>query len=150
MLRYMLYESAQHKVMLDKEINFLENYVNLVKEKSPNDNKLSFLIEGNIHQQTIVPFLLLSFVENSFKHGDIFKNPQGFVNIRLNVDDINLIAHIQNTFIERNDFEKQGGGIGLENVRKRLELFYPHRHQLNIHSNENVFSVYLMIKIEDK
>ncbi|MGF1637112.1 MAG: two-component regulator propeller domain-containing protein [Cyclobacteriaceae bacterium] len=150
MLRYMLYESAQHKVMLDKEINFLENYVNLVKEKSPNDNKLNFSIEGNIHQQTIVPFLLLSFVENSFKHGDIFKNPQGFVNIRLNVDDINLIAHIQNTFIERNDFEKQGGGIGLENVRKRLELFYPHRHQLNIHSNENVFSVYLMIKIEDK
>jgi hypothetical protein len=146
MLRYMLYDCNEALVSLEKEIHFLKNLIDLQKMKSNKLQNIDFHIEGNIHAISLAPLLLLPFFENSFKHSDLDININGFIKINLQViDKQQLYFEMQNTKRKTRSNQKENSGIGLENVKKRLELLYPQKHDFRIEDREDVFKVKLRL-----
>jgi len=145
MMRYMLYDSDSEKVSLNKEITYLHSFIELQKIRIHNKDFVEFNISGDTEGFTISPMLLISFVENAFKHGS--KNvPQPGIIINLSVDRQKMIFAVTN-FMKKNESSKDAsGGIGLQNIKRRLELLYPGKHSLDINSNEEVYIVKLEIE----
>jgi len=138
MLRYSLYE-GEEKIGLEKEINSIENFIILEEMRYDYPLNIDFIIEGSLSNISIPPFLLLPLVENAFKHGDL-KAP---LKIKLQVSNKQLIFQVFNQIkIKQKD---KVGGIGLENIKKRLELIYGDDHQFTINQNESIFNVQLTI-----
>ncbi|WP_178985181.1 sensor histidine kinase [Winogradskyella helgolandensis] len=141
LLDYLLYQVDKPLVSLNDEINHIEDYISL--EQMRFNDTLNVQFSKKIHSETIeiAPMLLIPFVENSFKHGKIKNGSLNIaISIEANADDI--------TFIIKNSYTKassSGDGIGLENIKKRLELLYPNQHQLKINQHENDFVVSLTV-----
>lgn len=130
LMRYMLYESNDAEVLLEKEIEYLENYISLQKLRLDNRTELIFEVKGQIVGKSIAPMLLIPFVENAFKFG-ISTARKSFVHIYLVLSENELVFETHNSIHEVNTPVEDGiGGIGLENVRKRLELLYPENYTL--------------------
>lgn len=149
MMRYVLYDCSQNQVPLKKDIEFLENYLEMEKKRYPHA-VIAFSIEGNMENKTIAPLLLIPFVENSFKHGAHRLTDSGKVNGSVKITESTLLFSISNDILiaaKDGPANKQYGGVGISNVKKRLELFYPERHELDIASNEKVFSVIVKIQL---
>lgn len=149
MLRYMLYECSTDRVLLAKEVNFLKQYAALQKEKGFRDESVAFHITGQIEGQEIVPFLLINFVENSFKHSDLSRNKNGYIYILITIDDHLLTFNARNSYGQRSipadgDLHK---GLGLENTRRRLNLFYPGQHEFDIKRGVQTFEINLKINL---
>lgn len=146
-LRYLLYESGQEKVSLAKEIKFLQDYIAIEKIRMAHPENISLKINGYVENYVISPALLLPFVENAVKHGFNRIADDCWVQIEINIhpesDKLDFIC--RNSFL-LSDKEKPGG-IGLQNVRKRLELCYPGQHQLTIQTKNNIFEVNLNLKL---
>lgn len=150
MMRYMLYESNEKKVTLEKEINYVKNYIELEKLRQGNKFDIKFDIKGDVNSQMIAPLMFIPFLENSFKHGLDNQIKSGFVNIDLDLNDVSVALAIENSkppSIPKKNLEKKSGGIGLQNVKRRLKLLYPQRHKLNIEEKPNTFKVYLNIQL---
>ncbi len=150
MMRYMLYECNEKQVPLIKEVNYLRNYLDLEQLRQSGGIKINFEVEGLIGDQQIAPLLFIPFLENSFKHGLNTQIREGFVNIRMRVADQDIDFFIENS---KGDAVVQlsnrpSGGIGLENVRRRLNILYPDRHHLQISDSPNTYSVHLTIELE--
>ncbi|MBN8822420.1 MULTISPECIES: sensor histidine kinase [unclassified Spirosoma] len=148
LMRYMLYDSnGQHggtgRVPLSKEVDYLKNYVELEKLRVANANVL-FSVEGNTDLFRIEPLLLVSFVENAFKHGDLADPNQPLVldlsirNGRLRFDTLNKKANRQTD---------ASGGIGLTNVQRRLALLYPNQHTLHITNDGDSYACSLELTL---
>jgi len=150
MMRYMLYESNEKKVSLEKEINYVKNYIELEKLRQGHKFEINFDIKGDVKSQMIAPLMFIPFLENSFKHGLDNQIKSGFVNIDLDLNDTSVELAIENSkppSIPKRNIEKKSGGIGLQNVKRRLKLLYPQRHKLNIEEKPNSFKVYLNIQL---
>lgn len=147
-LRYMLYECNVESVSLKKDIEMLENFILLEKMRYEERLDFNFTKEGELERYKIAPLLLLPLVENAFKHGAGEKLGQAWINIELEIKDEILTFKINNSKPEkvRPPMEKNGN-IGLENVKKRLELIYPDEHQLKIFDQEDMFAVILKIDL---
>lgn len=148
-LRYMLYESGDKFVPLQKEIQFLENYIDLQRIRAPKRVDIQFAVEGKIKDKAIAPLLLIHFVENAFKFGAKGSNTEAFVHIWCTVKENELVFTIHNNKGKLALPPKQGGGIGLSNTRKRLELLYPRQHQLRIEDNEDDFQIFLILTLSE-
>lgn len=149
MMRYMLYESNVHKIALEKEIQYLQSFVNLQKKRLSSEvlPYISFDVVGSITNYQIAPLLLIPFVENAFKHGVRMGNAT-FINIRLEVTPHLAFFEVKNSISKNsNELESQYGGVGLENVKKRLDLLYPNLYELAIKEEEKEFSVALKLSI---
>lgn len=130
LMRYMLYESNDNEVLLEKEIDYLENYISLQKLRLDDQTELLFEVRGAVVGKSIAPMLLIPFVENAFKFG-ISTAKKSFVHILLVISEDQLVFEAHNSIHEVNIPVEDGiGGIGLENVRKRLELLYPGKYTL--------------------
>jgi hypothetical protein len=150
MMRFMLQENMQEKISLIREIDYLNNYISLQKLRTDSNPivKIEAHIEPQGHIVQISPMLLIPFVENAFKHGISLREPS---HIRVTLDmkdqmlyfDVNNSKHIK----PENDPEKDKSGIGLQNVRQRLELLYPNRHELMIRETGKEFFVHLTIQL---
>lgn len=149
LLRYMLYRCQAQWVPLQDEIIFLRNIVEMQKLKSEIfEQHLSFEVTGIGPGHQIAPLLLLTFVENSFKHSDLDMNPQGYIFINMHVDEQNALSFLcVNTKKTAIATESEPGGIGLANVKKRLELTYPGRHELEIIDNADTFEIRLIVNL---
>lgn len=148
LMRYFLYESKEEFVPLEKEWQVLQDYISLQKIRSNQALHIEKQLEGEIRQQQVAPLLLITFLENAFKHGA--KGNTGPVTIRLllQVTGNELIFTIENTKGTVDDVEQdEYKGVGLKNVRRRLELLYPNKHKLNIVDNEATFMVNLQIQL---
>ncbi|WEK34359.1 MAG: histidine kinase [Candidatus Pseudobacter hemicellulosilyticus] len=148
MIRYMLYEKedAQNRVLLDKEIDHINNYIELQKMRHDGSIYIHFSIEGETITKRIPPLLLFPLIENAIKHG-ILQDPQCAVSIYLKVTDDELNFSVYNC---KNSFLKdQAGGIGLVNVRKRLALLYPksNKVKLDIQETGDAFTVHLHLPL---
>ncbi len=144
MLRYILYDCQEDKVSLQKEIDYIWNYVGLQKLKE----KHSRLIEIDISadgQLKIAPMLLIPFIENAFKHGDIFVTDSGWMNIKLSTDSRHLRFSVCNSLPDREFTKDRAGGIGLKNVQKRLDMLYKDAYELKIDKIEKEFRVDLKL-----
>lgn len=130
LMRYMLYESNDNEVLLEKEIEYLENYISLQKLRLDDQTELLFEVRGSVVGKSIAPMLLIPFVENAFKFG-ISTAKKSFVHIILVIAQDTLVFETHNSIHEVNIPVEDGiGGIGLENVRKRLELLYSGKYTL--------------------
>jgi hypothetical protein len=149
LMRYMLYESNGAQVALEKEIEYLHHFINLQKLRMSNEVPLvvNFDVSGDVHAVMIAPLLLIPFVENAFKHGVSLDRPSS-INIRLSCFGSNLDFFVENPIHnQRQSAPVVNSGIGLQNVRKRLELLYPERHMLVIDDTGDRFRVSLTIQI---
>ena len=143
-MRYMLYESNEPRVPLEKEVNYLNDYINLHQMRMKEDKAIQFNIKGNIEKKMIAPMLLVPFVENAFKHGSL-SNQDPLV-INLSIEDEAFSFEVINKYKEVPEENKdQVGGIGLENIKRRLSLIYPNRNNLSINNTENKFHVVLTL-----
>lgn len=147
LLRYSLYETQDEIVPLEKEVHYLENYMELEKVRLEAKHRIEFIRKGDFSMVQIAPMLLIVFVENAFKHMN--KIGDGEVIVSIEVVNNQLRFGCQNTCDEQEIREKKkGGGIGLENVKQRLKLIYPKSHRLNTIREKGVFLVELTIKMD--
>ncbi|MES3019147.1 MAG: histidine kinase [Bacteroidota bacterium] len=151
MMRFMLHENLQEKISLNREIEYLNNYIALqsLRTQSSPDITISTEIEEHVGVLQIAPMLLIPFVENAFKHGISLKE-KSTIRISLVTKDKNLYFDISNSMHEKpaNDPEKDNNGIGLANVQQRLRLMYPTRHELSIRESGKEFFVHLTIQLD--
>ena len=142
-MHYVLKECNEEKVALEKEIDFLRNYVALEKLRYETDTIIEFDVTGNPHGKKIASLLLIQFVENAFKHGMKEKTEQNWMKVSLSVNDNVLNFTLENS-CNTNQLEE---GIGLGSSRKRLELMYKGHYQLEAGIKNNIFTVNLTIEL---
>lgn len=142
LMRYVLYEGAKTFVPLQKDISFLRNYINLMKLRYTNKVKIDIDIPETIPDKSIPPMLLITFVENAFKHGVSYKDTS-FITIQLSCTDDRLYFSCQNS--KHPESTNEQGGVGLSNVKKRLELLFGENHHLDIRDEDNTYLVNLEI-----
>ena len=148
-LDYILYRCNEKRVSLAEEINNLNNYIEIEKIRYSDKLKLDVSFPTNTNNFNIAPLIILPFVENAFKHG--VSNFPGIatVNIKISLTENNLIFNILNT--KNPNIEKEENytkGIGLSNVKKRLDLMYPEKYILSINNKTETFSVNLTLQLE--
>ncbi|MCB0689583.1 MAG: histidine kinase [Saprospiraceae bacterium] len=149
LMRYMLYESSDTQVPLEKELEYLSNYIELQRIRFDEDVDISVDVKGNVTQQMIEPMLLIPFVENAFKHGvGLIENPS--IQIKILVDENKLDFQVQNKINDADESKDRDSGIGLKNVNRRLELLYPGSHQLNIIRRDNWFIISLILDLNQR
>jgi len=146
LMRYMIYETSDSKVSIDKEFSYLESYIELQRLRFGDDIKIDFKHKLSSIPSSIEPMLLIPFVENAFKHGvGMVKDPS--IEIELNDDKKSLFFSVSNKVSKQNsEIKDESSGIGLANVRRRLELLYPNQHELDIVEKENSYLIELKIK----
>ena len=144
MLRYILYDCASQEVPIDKEISYLENYVELQRLKT-DDLDMKINIQAFKAQTKIAPMLFIPFIENSFKHSKIEDTTNGWIEMGLSQEENQIHFHLSNSKPTTAFTKDKVGGIGLQNVRRRLELLYPEKHQLSIKDTEESFEVDLVL-----
>ncbi|MGC4100371.1 sensor histidine kinase [Ferruginibacter sp.] len=146
MLRYMLYECNEREVPLEKEITVLKKYMELEKLRYGKRIELSFSCTGDIQHLKIAPLILLPFVENSFKHGVSEQLEQCWVNLQMHAERNSFTLNLSNS---RNaePVKTNAGGIGLQNIRKRLDLMYPGNYTMTINEEPEIYAVKLQMKL---
>ncbi len=149
MMRYMLYECNEKWVPLTKEVNYLKNYIDLEKLRQAKPTTIHFDIEGDIENQKIAPLLFIPFIENCFKHGINQSIDDGFINIKMVVNQSKLEFQVENSKNEKKPSQQtvRSGGIGLINVKRRLELIYAKEYLLDIKETPNIYIVTLKINL---
>lgn len=148
MLRYMLYESNEERVMIEQEIRYINNYVALQQLKGEQLLSVTCIMEIQRPNETIAPMILIPFVENAFKHSKIEDTQSGWIDLVLREQEGVLDLCISNSLAPVAYTKDPTGGIGLQNVRRRLELEYPKRHQLQIRLEQDLFRVELSIQLQ--
>ena len=149
-MRYVLYNSEQEKVPLQQEVDFIKSYIDLENLRHNSNDIIEFSLQGEIGDINIEPLIFLPLIENTFKHSLQKNITDKWVKLVLTVDEDEIIFQTTNPYYCHDLVRFTGGGIGLKNVRKRLELLYPERHQLEIHEDNNTFIVTLIIALKDK
>jgi sensor histidine kinase YesM len=150
MMRFMLRENQEEKISLEKDLDYLKNYMGIQQMRlGPNPNiELSVEIPEVISPSlTIAPMLLIPFVENAFKHG-ISLQSHSFIRLTIQIEGNKLVFSLHNSTHDRiwlDDPEKNNHGIGMNNVKQRLALLYPGRHLLSVKENGQSFNVDLTI-----
>ncbi len=143
-MRYMLYECNDNKVDLAKELQYLQNYIDLQKIRFGSKGNVDFEVTGTVDGQQIVPLLLISFIENAFKHG-VASDPESPILIRIEVYPERLLFKTEN---KKHQYNKDPeGGIGLINVKRRLNLLYPDKFSLDIDDGPEVYSCILLLNL---
>jgi two-component sensor histidine kinase len=134
-MRYMLYESNDNRVDLEKEIAYLKSFIELQKLRFKGNAFVVLEVEGQIANQKIVPLILISFVENAFKHG-LATDKENPIHINISVFEDNMLFTIKNKK-SNSSHKDQTGGIGMINVVRRLDLTYPEKYKLSVENKEN-------------
>jgi LytS/YehU family sensor histidine kinase len=150
MMRYMLYECNEKRVFLSKEVNYIRNYLDLERLRQSKSVDISFEVNGNVNNQKIAPLMFIPFLENSFKHGASNHLSDGFVHIKLDIEDNKVHLFIENSKpeIPVRHHGKRSGGIGLVNVKRRLKLLYPEQYRLKIEERPGSYRVDLTLSLD--
>ena len=148
MMRYMLYKSNEKEVPLEQEINYIQNYLALERTRYGDKARIEFECAGESPSNYVIaPLLFITFFENSFKHGLSQSITEGFVECLLYIEDNNIDFTIQNSKTQEKDERYFQGGIGLVNVKRRLELIYPDKYVLDFHETDEIYLVNLKIDL---
>jgi two-component system LytT family sensor kinase len=149
-MRFMLSENNHERILLEKEIQYLENYLYIQRLRVDETQGVDITVSLSLAmpQAYIAPMMLIPFVENAFKHGISHKSPS-WIHVTLAVDNGKLDFHVANSRHKKtaHDPEEFQGGIGLPNIRKRLELIYAHRYTLDIKETNDEYSARLTLQL---
>jgi len=146
LLDYMIYNSNDEFVSLEKELEILNSYIELEKMRYNERLDLQFTIVGEVNGYRIAPLILLPFIENSFKHGASNDRTHPHIKIDLAIEKSFMILNVLNSVpVDKIEDDSVARGIGLKNVKRRLELIYPGEHELKISSGDRKYEVWLKI-----
>lgn len=148
-MRYILYESRENFVPLEKDLKYLEDFIRLQELQMESRGAVIFSVDGQTHSKVIAPLILIAFVENCFKHSLSSQSEDIFIRIAAKIEGDHLHFQCSNTFSETvNNADKHlDNGIGLENVQKRLGLLYPGKHKLKTYAKAGVYYVDLELDL---
>jgi LytS/YehU family sensor histidine kinase len=150
-MRYMIYESNEQVVPLQKEIDYINNYIDLQRLRTRDNASIVLNITGELENRYIAPLILVVFIENGFKHGIKATIHQSFVNILIAINDDRLHMQVENSKGVIDDMEKDSfSGLGLENVKRRLELLYPEKYELTINDTEEKYTAVLQLPLQKR
>jgi len=147
MLRYQLYEANGEKIPIEKEINYLQDYVHLQQLRKDENYRVQFNCSPEVKNFSIEPLLLIPFVENAFKHISHKTDGSNFVKLDLVRNNGYFEFSVENSQEKGILSTEQHGGIGMNNVKRRLELLYPDAHELDVKDDTNTFKINLKLKI---
>ena len=148
MMRYMIYESNHAKVPLCKEIEYMQNYISLEKLRLNDTFPVAFDVQGQVESARITPLILITFLENAFKHGVSNNYKDSCVKVKIICENNQCIYTVENTNLPakfKTVLEKSG--IGLKNVKRRLELSYPEKFTLHIDDTPTVYKIQLILNL---
>lgn len=148
LMRYLLYDSEKGKTTLAKEIEFIKSYVDLMKLRFTDNVKIVLSFPESIPDIRIQPMLFTSLVENAFKHGVSYQK-ESFIEIIMNANQEHIFFRIKNSKQETEDVLSEQGGIGLENLQKRLDILYGKKYILDIEEGENTFGINIKLPLND-
>ncbi len=141
--RYVLYDSNDKLVPLEKEIKYIKNYVDLQNLRLEGRGQIGLIIKGNLNNHNIAPLLLITFVENCYKHGI---DEEIKISISLKVFNNTLFFRTENNYNNTVNIQEKSG-VGLKNIKQRLTILYPEKHTLKIEHTDTLFVVDLTIKL---
>ncbi|QCR23730.1 sensor histidine kinase [Pontibacter sp. SGAir0037] len=150
LMRYSIYESHVPFIELQREVEYIENYIKLQKLRFSGEEEITirFDVEGDRQQVRISPMLLINFVENAFKHGVSLKQ-ESYILIELRITESELFFTVENTIYRQNKTAAvKHAGFGLEHVKKLLQLQYPGRHNLSITEENNIYKTVLRLELQ--
>ena len=145
LLRYTLYESNHELVPVEGEIEFMNNYIELMRLRCNELATVEVDLQIPIKPMRIVPLLFISLIENAFKHG-VNSRKSSFVRIRFKAEGDDLVFTCENSDHPKPDVNRSGSGIGLENLRRRLDLAYPGRYRYDQELRENSYFVQITLR----
>ena len=152
MLRYQLYECTTDKIQINKELHYIKNYVDIQTLRMEKDSDVRMLIDPDVGNFFIAPLLILPLVENAFKHISNFKEAaKNKIHLTVkNQGKSTLCVEIINTYDQSNGQKHlfEPGGLGIQNLKRRLELLYPERHELDISKRDNTFKTTLKLQYD--
>jgi hypothetical protein len=149
MLRYVIYECNQPRVKLGQEVSYIKSYIELQMLKDEQTQHIRYSLESADAALMIAPMLLIPFIENGFKHSYIEDTEKSWINIELKTKGSTLSMKVNNSIPPRSGTKDATGGVGLENVQKRLSILYPDRHQLIIEKDLAEFKVELNLELDE-
>jgi LytS/YehU family sensor histidine kinase len=144
MMRYIIYEGQKDTVPLETEIEFLKNFVDLEKIRHDEKTQISFTVQGNADQVRISPLLFMPLLENGIKHG-FYNKEDPWLEAAMLIENGEIVFGVKNSSCCSET--SNHSGIGLENLRRRLELLYPQKHELQIRKTDKQFEVNLILRI---
>ncbi len=144
-MRYMLFDATTDKVPLEKEVEYLKSFIELQKLRIKDQEFVSLQIDGDTAGRFIAPMLLISFVENAFRHGSRKHRPGIMIHLSTERDRLNfeVVNYLKKTTMQN---EEPAVGKGLTNIKRRLELIYPGKHKLVINGDQEKYSIHLEIQ----
>ena len=139
-----MYDSGDDKVALAKDIEYINNYIDLQRLRISQKVSINYAVTGDMEGKLIAPLLLINFIENAFKHGISYSQASS-IDINIVIFEKTLTLTVVNPMVESDSFAP--GGLGLKNVIRRLELLYADHHQLDIHHNNSLHIVNLKLEL---
>ncbi len=146
LMRYLLYDTETEKVPLQKEIDFMKQYIELMKLRFSDKIQIAYSFPRTPQNLKVVPLLFITLVENAFKHG-VPASKSASLSFNMEISDTLLVFTASNPNLPKTDSDKSGSGIGLENLEKRLQLLYPNQHTLKHRVEDEVFTASLTLEI---
>lgn len=149
-LGYLVYDSNRSTVLLEEEYTFLRNYIELERIRLHPDTPIEVSMKADTGNYTVVPLILFPFLENAFKHGPMASGKEANMSITIKAKGSWLTMNISNSFKKFDKPVGYKGGVGIDNVRRRLKLNYPNSYKLKISEEDGRYSVFLTMRLEQK
>lgn len=150
LMRHIIYESKENYIVLEKEIEFVDNFIALQKIRISDQSKIKYSIVGEVPSGKIAPLLFEPFIDNAFKHGLPGTIDSDIISIQFNFEENNFLSfNLENNYDTTENSDKKNSGIGIENVKQRLKFLYTsEEYKLKIKKENQIFSVFLKLKIK--
>lgn len=145
LLRYLIHVSQKTRVSLEEEINFIDDYIGMERLRLGEKCNVNFEKNSDFSNRSLSPLLLIPFVENAFKHGSFATVDESFIQIEISIQNDRLHFNVKNSV--KGSLEKTDGGVGISNIKRRLELFLPGKHRLDITRSDGIFNVNLEMEL---
>lgn len=143
-MRFMLYESKPPKILLSKELAYIEKFIELQKIRTTNDYYVNYAVKGDAANFMIPPMILIPFIENAFKHAEN-KKAEHAININLDIEHETLVFKCENSYKQNTLIKPENSGLGSEIIKRRLSLLYPQKHKLTITNKNELYKVELSL-----
>ncbi len=149
LMRHIIYESKEHFIPLEKEIDFVDNFIALQQIRVSKTTEISYIKKGSIPDAKIIPLLFEPFIDNAFKHGVPGNSENDFIKIEFEFEDNELFFEIKNNYSDTEKWSKKHSGIGIKNVKQRLALLYkPAEYKLEIDNKNYIYTVKLRLNLK--